>query len=243
MIKYIKDEFLSYAKEQAPKEACALAVVVKGRLRLWKCENMAKDNDQFRMQSEDWIKAEDAGEIVGLIHSHPDVSNEPSEADKVVCEATNIPWYIVSLVDDSWNEIKPTGYVQPLVGRVFYHGVVDCYTLCRDWYKQEFNLELPNFHRDDDWWAKGQNLYVENFKAAGFVQIPKNDGELDFSQVQIGDAFLIQIQADVANHAAVYIGDGLIMHHLYGRLSSRDVFGGYYQKHTTHILRHVSCVK
>ena len=42
MIDEIKDEFLSYAKEQAPKEACALAVVVKGRLRLWKCENMAK---------------------------------------------------------------------------------------------------------------------------------------------------------------------------------------------------------
>ena len=34
------------------------------------------------------------------------------------------------------------------------------------------------------------------------------------------------------------LGDGLILHHLQGRLSSRDVYGGYWQKITTHILRH-----
>ena len=35
---------------------------------------------------------------------------------------------------------------------------------------------------------------------------------------------------------AVYLGDGMILHHLYGRLSSRDVWGGYYQHVTTHVL-------
>ena len=32
----------------------------------------------------------------------------------------------------------------------------------------------------------------------------------------------------------------MILHHLYGRLSSRDVFGGYFQHVTTHCLRHAS---
>ena len=48
----------------------------------------------------------------------------------------------------------------------------------------------------------------------------------------------MQVASPVPNHAAVYLGDGLILHHLQGRLSSRDVYGGYWQKITTHILRY-----
>ena len=40
------------------------------------------------------------------------------------------------------------------------------------------------------------------------------------------------------NHAGVYLGDGLIGHHLYGRLSSKDVYGQFYRERTTHIMRH-----
>lgn len=234
----IKREFLEFAKLEQPKEACALVIVQKGKLRLIKCKNLASDNNHFRLHSEDWIKAEESGEIVALIHSHPDVSSNPSEADKISCESTGIPWLIVSLLDNSWTEIKPTGFVQPLFGRNFYHGVIDCYTLIRDWYRYERNVQLKNFHRDDNWWTNGQNLYVNNFKLAGFDEIPRIDGDLDFQNIQEGDVILMQIQSDVPNHAGVYIGNSLIAHHLHGRLSSRDVFGGMYQKHATHILRY-----
>ena len=30
----------------------------------------------------------------------------------------------------------------------------------------------------------------------------------------------------------------MILHHVQGRLSSRDVFGGYWRKHNTHILKY-----
>lgn len=238
MNKTIKNQFLKHAKEQMPREACALGVVVKGRLRLFICPNQSENMDEFCISADDWIKAEELGTIACIIHSHVDCSNLPSVADKVACEHIGLPWYIVSLVDDSWNEIVPTGYVPDLIGREFYHGVVDCYTLCSDWYKINRNIDLPHFHRKDDWWANGENLYVDNFESAGFEKLPTIDGELDFASAQPGDAFLMQIQSDVPNHAAIYLGDGVIIHHLHGRLSSRDVFGGYYQKHTTHILRY-----
>jgi cell wall-associated NlpC family hydrolase len=48
----------------------------------------------------------------------------------------------------------------------------------------------------------------------------------------------MQVASPVPNHASVYLGDGLILHHLQGRLSSRDVYGGYWQKVSTHALRH-----
>lgn len=237
MIDKLQLEFTEYAKNHYPREACALAVIVKGKLKLFKCENLSSNNDQFRMSSNDWIKAEELGEIVGLLHSHPDTSSEPSEADRVACESTNIPWYILSLVDDSWTTLKPKRFTPPLYGRTFYHGIIDCYSLVRDWYKLERGIELKNFVRDDQWWESGQNLYVDNFRLAGFYEVPRINGDLDFSNVLIGDVLLMQIQSNVSNHAAIYLGDGLIAHHLYGRLSSRDIFGGIYQKHTSHILR------
>lgn len=41
----------------------------------------------------------------------------------------------------------------------------------------------------------------------------------------------------VPNHAAVYLGDGLMLHHMYGRLSSRDVYGGYWREVTRLVVR------
>jgi cell wall-associated NlpC family hydrolase len=48
----------------------------------------------------------------------------------------------------------------------------------------------------------------------------------------------MHIVSPVPNHVAIYIGDNKILHHVQGRLSSRDVYGSYYQKVTAKILRH-----
>ncbi len=74
---------------------------------------------------------------------------------------------------------------------------------------------------------------MDNFADAGFVVVEPDD-------LLVGDVFLMQVNSEVPNHAAIYLGDGLILHHLQGRLSSRDVYGGYWQKITTHTLRHQS---
>ena len=50
----------------------------------------------------------------------------------------------------------------------------------------------------------------------------------------------MQLGADVPNHAAIYIGNGLVLHHPRDRLSCKDVYGGIWQKHTVMHLRHRS---
>jgi cell wall-associated NlpC family hydrolase len=152
----------------------------------------------------------------------------------VACEASGLPWHIVGIPSEDWVRVEPTGFVAPLVGREWSHGVLDCYSLVRDWFRSERGVLLPNFARFDDWWKRGENLYLDNFSQVGFEAI----GFADLRNLQLGDCFLMQVASPVPNHAAVYLGDGLILHHLQGRLSSRDVYGGYWQKVTTHVLRY-----
>ena len=126
------------------------------------------------------------------------------------------------------------------MGRSFHHGVLDCWSLCRDWYARECGLTLPNPERRDKWWEDGHSdLYMSNLADAGFTVLP--DGAVP----QRGDLILMQVQSrnGVPNHAGVYIGDGLMLHHMYGRLSSRDVYGGYWREVTRCIARHVSLAK
>lgn len=227
----IKLAITNHAKAEMPREACGLVIIFKGRQQYKPCKNLANGSDNFILDPQDYEKADQEGEIVAVIHSHPNMSAKPSQADLVACEASGLPWYIIGLPSEQWEYIEPSGYIAPLVGRSWSHGVLDCYAIIRDWYKQERNIELPNFERSDDWWKRGENLYLDNFSNAGFKQIEQKD-------LLEGDVILMTINSSVPNHGALYLGDGLILHHIHGRLSTREVFGGYYLKNTTHYLRH-----
>lgn len=234
----------SHALAEYPRECCGYVVVAKGRERYLPFPNMAATpSEHFVLSGESYAAADAQGEITALVHSHPDMTAAPSEADRVQCEASELPWVIVSVMPAASGPevvdtavIEPSGYQAPLVGRSFAHGVLDCWSLCRDWYKREWGLDMPNPERPDNWWDDGtSDLYTSNLAAAGFERVL--DGAAD---LRVGDLILMQIRSGnrVPNHAAVYIGDGLILHHLYGRLSSRDVYGGYWQEMTRLVARH-----
>jgi proteasome lid subunit RPN8/RPN11 len=232
----------SHAQREYPRECCGLVVVVKGRERYVACANAAQGTDHFILPAAEYAAAEAMGEITAVIHSHPDVPATPSQADLVACEASGLPWHIVrvDMVDGAplageLVSIEPTGYKAPLVGRQFSHGVLDCYQLIVDWYQAERGITLKQFQRADNWWNDGSSdLYTQGFPQAGFRKIGESE------QIEFGDVILMQISArnQVPNHASVYIGDGLMLHHLHGRLSSRDLYSGYFQEVTRAILRY-----
>ena len=230
----LKTEALAHAKKEFPRECCGLIAVVKGRRRYFPCTNLADTPDEhFILDPSQYQEVEDKGEIIAVVHSHPKTNHAPSPADRVACEKSQVPWFVVNPNTEQWGYVEPSGFELPYVGREFSHGLVDCYSLCRDWYKRELGLKMNDYDRRDKWWENGQNLYLDNFKKEGFKEIPKED-------LSYGDALLLHLESPVPNHAAVYIGDLIILHHVQGRLSSRDVYGGYYQKATAKVLRHES---
>lgn len=227
-----------HARAEYPRESCGLVVIAAGRERYVPCRNVASTpSEHFVIAKEDAFAADELGEVVALVHSHPDMPARPSEADRVQCEASELRWVIISVmpgetgpvVSDTF-EWEPNGYEAPLVGRSFSHGTLDCWSLCRDWYRLERGIELPDPPRADNWWDDGESdLYSDvAMVAAGFTKLSGPE------QMAAGDVILMQIRSRnlVPNHAGIYLGDGHMLHHLYGRLSSRDPFGGYWLHNT-----------
>lgn len=224
-------EIRAHADQQYPRECCGLIIVQRGREVYWPCRNLATEADRFHLHHEDYAAAEEAGDVLAIVHSHPNISPTPSQADRVACEQSGLPWVIVSWPTGEIHEFAPSGYIAPLVGRVFAYGVLDCYSLCKDYYQRECGIVLPPVEHRNNWWLTGQDLYREHFTAQGFVQIEERE-------LRKHDAILMQVSKSTTNHAAIYLGDGLILHHPMNRLSGREVYGGFWQKISTLFLRH-----
>lgn len=152
-----------------------------------------------------------AGGLIGVIHSHPDGPAYPSGTDMVSQLACGVPYGIVVSGHDSAG-----GYIEfgmplpdraPLYDRPFRHGVTDCYGFVRDYYAAELGIDLPDFARAWSWWSDGGDLYVSNLKKAGFEEVARDS-------IRAGDMLLFSLRSDVPNHAAVYLGDEVMAHHI-----------------------------
>ncbi|WP_250451212.1 C40 family peptidase [Caballeronia sp. ATUFL_M2_KS44] len=238
-----KKAIADHALAEYPRECCGLVVLHDGAERYVPCRNVAgAPEEHFVMSPEDYALAEDMGPIVAVVHSHPGAPARPSMADKAIAEKSGVDkWVIISVGvqgdgsvgAEDWCEFGPSGYIAPLVGREWAHGTLDCYAIVRDWYRLERGIELPDFERAEKWWEDGKSsLYMDNFAAAGFVDVGQD------ADLQPGDVLLMQIRAKVPNHAGIYLGNNQMLHHMYGRLSGRTVWGGMWAHALRAVLRY-----
>ena len=80
-----KYKALLHAKREDPKESCGLLINIKGKEKYFPCRNLSMTDHQcFIIDPEDYIKADNTGDITAVIHSHPITPPTPSEADKLV---------------------------------------------------------------------------------------------------------------------------------------------------------------
>lgn len=219
----MKTQIFNHAKQCGEAECCGF--VIDNKIYM-PCNNISPTpTETFEISPEDWIKAEEKGEITAVVHSHPYGERILSTTDQLFQQKTAVDWWLVCD-----NQIHKFRYMQPLIGREFKHAKTDCYTLFRDVYHL-CGIELPDFDREDDWWHNGQNLYLD--------LLPKNGFELvEAENLQEGDVIIICLGSSTPNHAAIYVGNQQILHHCPNRLSKRDLYGGFWLDYTHSIWRY-----
>lgn len=211
----LEQEFKQYAMAIYPQEACAYIVDDA----LVPVANVsANPNHEFELHISDALTMEKAQ---GFIHSHPSGQLRPSALDMQTQIQWGKPFGIVTCTSDSCSDSLWWGdhllSIQ-LHERPFIHGIFDCYSLIRAEMYQRTGIILEDYPRNFEWWEREpdgsiENLYEENFEAWGYAVVDSSD------ELQIGDIIFMKIHSEVVSHAAIYQGNGLILHHLRDRLS------------------------
>ena len=230
-----KEAALAHAKDQDPKESCGLLLNIKGKERYFPCRNLSMTAFQcFIIDPEDYIKADNTGDIIAVVHSHPVTPPVASQSDKVACEQSGLAWHIVNPKTESWGYLEPTGYKAPILGRQWAWGVTDCYTLVRDWYKENLNIELIDWHRPttiEDF--NKDPMFEKCADETGFRELRPNEKLIN------GDLLFMSIFSNNLNHVAIFI-DGDVLHHLADRLSCIEPYSEWLLKCTGKRLRYVA---
>lgn len=246
ILKDTREDMLDHAAACYPNESCGYII----NRKYVPCTNVHENPDkQFKIGYKDVLRCEQLGTIEAIVHSHPNGSTKPSTFDRLQMQHHNVPWVIVAYpeIDIKVHAAKP--YKAPLINREYIHGVLDCYSIVRDYYSRELDIPLDNFDRQDCWWesASSASLYADNFKSQGFVEV---------QDLQRHDVILCRVQpTEHINHALIYLGDDgdltsettetaigehLVLHHPYMRRSRREIYGNVWQERTAIIVRHKS---
>ena len=230
-----KEKALEHAKQEDPKESCGLLLNIRGKEEYFPCRNLSMTAHQcFIIDPEDYVRADNTGDITAIVHSHPVTQPVASEADKISCEESNLPWHIVNPKTETWGYYEPCGYKPDLIGQPWVWGVSDCWSLVRRYYKEKLNIELRDWERPTTPEEFiNDPMFERCAEATGFREL-KNDEKLEN-----GDLLFMSILANGLNHVAIFL-DGDVLHHLTDRLSCKEPYNQWLQKCTGKRLRYVA---
>lgn len=225
---------VQHARECSPRESCGVILRIGNELSYRPLTNLSAHPDRVNADPDEYIAAENAGEVLVEVHSHVWVGPQASNADRQGCELAGIPWMIVT-PDGRSSWLEPCGWKPELEGREYVYGLFDCARLCRDWYDAEYGIKVAVPELPEGWWLNtDEDVMTRHLRDAGFSPA---EGE-----PRRGDLMLFVFEGSVPHHTAIYLGNGEILHHLTDKKSRRDPYRGFWRDRTLSTWRH-PCAK
>jgi len=196
----------AHTAEAYPHEAAG--IVVGGQY--YRLDNLSLTPGNDVALSDDDLVRVAAAEL--FFHSHPDGIGCPSESDMRYQQQLAMPFVVMvwPMFDLFWfgDQLAPA----PLIGRGFRHGVHDCYSLLRDYYRTVRSDPIIDQPRDWNWWDPRRpggrlDLYRDHFERAGFRKIPVSEA------TEPGDGLMMSFNFAVPMHGMVVWDNDMLLHH------------------------------
>lgn len=187
------------------------------------------------------------GEYVAIVHSHGAHEPKPSDEDIVACYDSGVPWLIIGNHGETqqWLSPKKEDTIDKfgLVGRPFYLGVFDCYSIIKDYYSK-LGIGLIENPKFGEFWkdvSDKRDPYIEALPKHGFYKI-KDDAAIMPHDVVV---MSLKPSRPCGNHSGVYIGSEQMLHHIQDARSRVDHYHerNVYGKLTLGIYRHEQSVE
>lgn len=222
--------------EENEAEACGF-ILSNGEVL--SCKNSSDfPATNFVISQADCTKAYRQG-IVAIYHSHTSGTGQFSWSDGKGCRQTGKPWILYNVPTNDFKLIDPSGQA-PYLGRDFCWWILDCYELIRDYYRNEFQINLDEFERPElstspqtRWQPEGWNGFEDSFVSQGFSLV-------DRQNLKRGDVLLFALHNGNTNHLGVVhdLENGHFLHQLANQPSKVEVWAEAWNRFCIGVLRH-----
>jgi proteasome lid subunit RPN8/RPN11 len=227
----IKTQIETLAKSNPLEEICGFLYQDLEGVKIFECDNIAENKvDTFIIDDQDYLSCLALGTVCAIYHSHPQNSAFSLE-DISIADEINLPILLYAVEENQWQEYIPKTYNYPLEGRQFSWGFDDCYGLVRSYYRQEKNVYLNDYDRDDSFQESDGEVILNNFEKEGFYDTNST------VSLQIGDVILFHSNRALPQHFGVFLGNSRFLHHPLGALSRVELLSGNWRKRIVKILR------
>ena len=93
MITHLLPKIYKHLEKESPREACGLITLNDTEAEWVPIKNISENADNFQMDTKEYIQTALKNKIIGVLHSHIDISAEPSDFDKKQCNGLNLDYY------------------------------------------------------------------------------------------------------------------------------------------------------
>jgi len=213
----IKEGIRAHAFREKPNECCGLIIEGPKTLESIACTNVSETPEKhFSLRSKDYVRASKKGKIKAVYHSHISKNDKFSPNDMMHSRTHQVPFILYSTGKDCFSTFDPKKNKTFLYEKPFAIGSTDCYLVVKEYYK-DLGIELadiPGSRTNLSWHKKNPRLIQELFELnkqnpdLPIFELPAN------SDMKKHDVIVFEfLKGYGANHVAIYLGDGTIIHH------------------------------
>ncbi len=123
---------------------------------------------------------------------------------------------------------------QELLGHPHKMGVRDCFSLFRDFYRINYDIDIPNIARPNNWSSDEIDIIGNVYERLGFEKVY----DWSIKKLQPGDVLCMAVGSSVPNHLAIYAGNNTVVHHLAGQFSTDVPMREFFRGSTCYVCRH-----